>query len=110
MIAEPSFQQFPYGQRVVSLLEGACDEVFIFSDFHQNAVERDVYHAADVAKSNRVQLIIALGGRACIEVARAASVLCCHLGKFKDYALDGQGRSSKKITRNALPTLAIPST
>jgi len=62
--------------------------------------------AADVMKSGKADIVIALGGGSPIDLAKAAAMLMTNEGSVREYLFGG----SRTVTNLPLPLIAIPTT
>ncbi len=79
-------------------------EYNVYDEVEANPKDYNVRDAADLARAEGVDCIVALGGGSPIDAAKAASVLALQGGKAKDY------RGKGKIKAKCLPLITIPTT
>jgi alcohol dehydrogenase class IV len=80
----------------------------LFADFAGNPIESHVAHGAQAFRDHRADCVVAIGGGAALDVAKAIALMSCHEGSILDYCDDAPNHRS--IT-NALPYfVAIPTT
>lgn len=78
--------------------------VFAYDDVHPNPTTADVDRCLEFARSNRVDLIVGLGGGSSMDCAKGVNFLLTNGGKMQDYW--GVGKATKPM----LPMIAIPTT
>ena len=86
------------------LLEAAGIPVFVFDQAKENPTEADAAACRDVARTQRFDCIVALGGGSSMDTAKACNFLLTNGGAMRDY--HGYG----KATQPMLPLIAIPTT
>lgn len=80
----------------------------IFSDFSGNPVESHVSLGKTAFHQHQADCIVAIGGGAALDVAKAIALMSRHDGSILDYA---EGHSNKRAVTNQPPYLiAIPTT
>ena len=88
---------------VASLREAGLD-VIVFKDVHPNPTTDDVDRGLAVAKAERIDFLVAVGGGSCMDCAKGINFLLTNGGQMKDYW--GIGKATKPM----LPSIAIPTT
>lgn len=79
-------------------------DYLVFSDVESNPRDTTVMRLATIAKENRVDTLIAVGGGSSMDSAKAAGLLVTNGGQIYDYfGLD-------KVRERALPLITIPTT
>lgn len=94
---------------LLSLLNKNNIKYNIFSDFVSDPDRNTVYKAIDVAKTNRNNCIIAIGGGSALDLGKTVALMAKHnydLWRFIDGAIDYLNLENDLI----LPTIAIPTT
>lgn len=89
-----------------SLRSAGHDSIFIFDDVEPNPRDTTVHKAYEQAKSQSIDLLIAIGGGSSIDTAKSVGVLLEHGGRIKDYEFVDCERLTKPITT----LIAIPTT
>ena len=90
------------GERIKGLCNGKIAAVF--SDVSVNPLLDEVEKAAELAKENSVDFIIAVGGGSVIDCAKAVSVAAATENSFKDMYYSG------KFPEAGIPLIAVPTT
>jgi len=80
----------------------------VFDDTPSNPTEAAVRAAADVARRERCDGLVAVGGGSSIDLAKGVAIAATHDGPLKTYATIEGG--SPKIGSNVLPLIAVPTT
>ena len=88
---------------VASLREAGLD-VIVFKDVHPNPTTDDVDRGLAVAKAERIDFLVAVGGGSSMDCAKGINFLLTNGGQIKDYW--GIGKATKPM----LPSIAIPTT
>ncbi|MEK6262480.1 MAG: iron-containing alcohol dehydrogenase, partial [Planctomycetota bacterium] len=88
---------------VASLREAGLD-VIVFKDVHPNPTTDDVDRGLAVAKSERIDFLVAVGGGSSMDCAKGINFLLTNGGQMQDYW--GIGKATKPM----LPSIAIPTT
>lgn len=91
-------------QHALDSLHSAGLHVTLFDDVHANPTTLDVDRALAVAKEQRIDLIVGLGGGSSMDCAKGVNFLLTNGGKMEDYWGIG------KATRPMLPMIAVPTT
>jgi alcohol dehydrogenase len=79
-------------------------EFEVFSEVESNPRDTTVGKIADIAKKNKVDVLIAVGGGSSMDAAKAAGLLVTNGGQIHDYfGLD-------MVKKRALPLITIPTT
>jgi alcohol dehydrogenase len=89
--------------RVTESLKGKV-EFTVYDGVEENPKDRNVEEAAEFARRNGADCVVALGGGSPIDAAKAVCVLALQGGRAKDYK--GKG----KIKDKCLPLVTIPTT
>lgn len=79
-------------------------QVALFDAVRQNPTTLDVARCLEIAQSERVDLIVGLGGGSSIDTAKGCNFLLTNGGEMRDYW--GVGKAAKPM----LPLIAIPTT
>ena len=88
---------------VASLREAGLDAV-VFKDVQPNPTTDDVDRGLSVAKAERIDFLVAVGGGSSMDCAKGINFLLTNGGQMKDYW--GIGKATKPM----LPLIAIPTT
>lgn len=91
-------------EKVGKIIEKSGKEYTVYDGVEANPKDDNVEKAAEIAKIQGIDCIVALGGGSPIDAAKAVSVLALQGGKVRDYK--GKG----KIKDNCLPLITIPTT
>ena len=88
---------------VASLREAGLD-VIVFKDVQPNPTTEDVDRGLAVAKAERIDFLVAVGGGSSMDCAKGINFLLTNGGQMRDYWGIG------KATEPMLPSIAIPTT
>jgi alcohol dehydrogenase len=91
-------------RRVADLVQAEGIPFITYDDIEANPKDYNVESAAETAKNQAVDTIVAFGGGSPIDAAKAVAVLARQGGKVRDY----QGKG--KIKEDCLPVITIPTT
>jgi alcohol dehydrogenase class IV len=83
-------------------------EAVVFGKVEPNPSVETVMEGANVAREEKCNLIIGLGGGSSLDAAKGIAIAVTHKGSIWDYVEGNPQR--KEITKETLPILAIPST
>ena len=94
--------------KIAGLLKDAGVETVIASAFSPNPLCSEIDALGRLARAERVQVVVGLGGGSAIDTAKAVAVISTHEGKIDDYVK--WNTTPKPITSATLPIIAIPTT
>ena len=109
MSAGPSMRKNGYLDRVLALLRENHTEAVIFDKILPNPIKRHVMEGAALARAERCDLVIGLGGGSSIDSAKSIAIMAKNPGDYWDYIEGGSGRG-QPVTHGALPIVAITTT
>ncbi len=92
--------------RVLQILRSKGIDAVVFDKITPNPVLESVDEGARIARQEKVEFIIGLGGGSAIDSGKAIAVAACSGGSYWDYTRVG----GRKRPRCALPIVAIPTT
>lgn len=92
--------------RVQKQLEKAKTEYIVCDNIHENPSKEVVMEAADTAKKNGCDFILALGGGAVLDSAVAVAAMATNPGDLWDYVNGGTGKG-QSLVNAALPIVTI---
>ena len=98
-----------YLDRTLSELDKAGVEHVVFDKVEPNPTKSTVMAASAMAKKNRCDFILALGGGSCIDASKATAIVSTNDGDLWDYVQFGKG-GKKQIAKKPLPIVAITTT
>ena len=104
LVTDQGLSAAGHPQKVKEDLEGAGLQVTLFDQSIENPTESSVQTCVQVAKSEKVDLIIGLGGGSSMDTAKGCNFILTNGGRMADYW--GVG----KATRDMLPLIALPTT
>lgn len=93
-----------HGERAVASLRAAGLEVALFDDVTPNPTTEDVDRALEVARRERIDLLVGLGGGSSLDCAKGVNFLFTNGGRMEDY------RGLNKAKLPFLPLIAVPTT
>ena len=98
-----------YLDAVIGHLKTNGTESVVYDKIQPNPVNEHVEEGAQVAKDNKCDFVVGLGGGSTIDSAKSIAVMAKNPGRYWDYILAGSGKG-KTPTKGALPIVAIPTT
>ena len=104
VVTDPGVRGAGHLARAVDSLERESVSAVVFDDVGENPGTRHVEAAADLARRERIDAFVALGGGSAMDCARGANFLVTGGGTMEDY------RGAGKAVQPMLPSLGIPTT
>ena len=98
-----------YLDRVVGYLKANGAESVVYDRIKPNPVSEHVDEGAAIARKNRCDFVVGLGGGSTIDSAKSIAVMARNQGKYWDYIQSGSG-GGKMPENGALPIVAITTT
>jgi len=98
-----------YLKQVTQLLKRNGASSVVFDTIQPNPLVEHVEEGAKVAKANKCDFVLGLGGGSTIDSAKAIAVMAKNSGRYWDYIAGGSGKG-KTPAKGALPIVAIPTT
>jgi alcohol dehydrogenase class IV len=80
----------------------------LFADFSGNPIARHVAEGVQAFKSHSADSVVAIGGGAALDVAKAIALMSCHEGSILDYCDDAP--NARAVTHTLPYFVAIPTT
>lgn len=103
--AGKSMRNYGYLDMVVKLLAQNQTEAVIYDKVLPNPIVEHVMEAAELARNEKCDFIIALGGGSTIDSAKSTAVMVNNPGNYWEYV-----KGERKISEPVLPLIAIPTT
>ncbi len=107
--AGKSMRKNGYLDRVTSMLDKQNVGYVIFDKILPNPIKSHVMEAAELAKKEKCDFIIGLGGGSSIDSAKSIAVMAKNPGDYWDYIGSGSGKGMP-TANGALPVVAITTT
>jgi len=104
-----SMKKNGYLDRVLSLLKENGVESVVFDKILPNPVKRHVMEGGELAKRERCDFVIGLGGGSSIDSAKSIAIMAGNPGDYWDYVFGGTGKGMQ-VKNGVLPVIAIPTT
>ena len=104
LVTDQGLSAAGHPQKVREDLERAGLQVTLFDQSIENPTEASVQTCVQVAKSEKVDVIVGLGGGSSMDTAKGCNFILTNGGRMADYW--GVG----KATRDMLPLIALPTT
>lgn len=104
-----SVKKYGYFDKLLEELKKANVEYALFDKILPNPIKDHVMEAAKLARENKCDFIIGLGGGSTLDSAKAIAVMAVNDGDLWDYTTGGTGKA-KKFENKPLPMVAITTT
>lgn len=104
-----SVVKYGYLDKIEKILEKAGVEYVLYNKIIPNPTVRIVDEGARIAKENRCDFIVALGGGSPIDASKMIAVMCKNPGSIWDY-IGGGTAKGQPVKNGALPLVAINTT
>lgn len=98
-----------YLDRTTDQLNKASVEFVVCANIHENPTKEVVMEAAQVAKDNQCDFIVALGGGAVLDASIAVAAMATNPGELWDYVYGGTGKGMPLVNAG-LPIVTIATT
>lgn len=98
-----------YLDRVLAGLRDNGADAVVYGKIQPNPLVEHVEEAACLARDQRCDFVVGLGGGSTIDSAKSIAVMTINPGRYWDYILAGSG-GGKTPAHGALPIVAIPTT
>ncbi len=104
LVTDPGLKNAGHPERAIASLKGAGLHVTVFEGVKENPTEKEVVAGVEVARSQNIELLVALGGGSAMDCAKGINFLLTNGGRMADYK--GHGKATKPM----LPSIGIPTT
>jgi len=101
---DPGIRKAGIVDKIVLNLEEAGISSVIFDQIEENPSIETVQACANLAKDERVSLIIGIGGGSSIDVGKAVGIMITNPGSLSDY------EGANKFNNQPIPLIAVPTT
>jgi len=98
-----------YLDKVIGHLKDNGAESVVYDKIQPNPLVEHVEEGAQIARKNKCDFIVGLGGGSTIDSAKSIAVMAVNPGRYWDYLAGGSG-GGKMPAQGALPIVAIPTT
>ena len=98
-----------YLDTVIGYLRNNGAEAVVYDKILPNPLVEHVEEGAQVARKNKCDFVLGLGGGSTIDSAKSIAVMAVNPGRYWDYLNGGSG-GGKTPAQGALPIVAIPTT
>ena len=98
-----------YLDKVVGHLKNNGADAIVYDKIEPNPLVEHVEEGAQVARKNKCDFVLGLGGGSTIDSAKSIAVMAVNPGRYWDYLAGGSG-GGKIPAKGALPIVAIPTT
>lgn len=95
--------------RLVKMVQPKVDSFVLFDDVHANPSLASVMKGSAIARENKIDVLIGLGGGSALDTAKGIAAMAVNDGSLWDYTASGSG-SGKSMENKPLPLIAIPTT
>ena len=107
--ASGAMRKHGYLDRVVRYLKDNGARAVVYDRIQPNPLVEHVEEGAGIARKNKCDFVVGLGGGSSIDSAKSIAVMAVNPGRYWDYIRGGSGRG-KTPAKGALPLVAIPTT
>ena len=107
--AGPSMKKHGYLDRLIQLLQSNGTDTVIFDKILPNPIHQHVMEGAEIAREEKCDFIVGLGGGSSIDSAKSIAVMAKNPGDYWDYIGGGSGKG-KPVSNGALPIIAVTTT
>jgi len=104
LVTDPGLEAAGHPQRAIASLADAGLEVFVFDRVEENPTTKHVRDGVEFARTNQIDLIVAVGGGSAMDCAKGVNFLLTNGGKMIDYK--GHGHAKKPM----LASIGVPTT
>src|SRR5438876_207506 len=104
LVTDPGLEAAGHPQRALVSLRNAGLEAFVFDGVEENPTTRHVNAGVEVARQERIDLLVAVGGGSSMDCAKGINFILTNGGQMSDY------RGFGKATKPMLPSIAVPTT
>lgn len=109
IVTEVFIKEFGYLKMLEEQLNKANISFVLFDKVIPNPIKEHVMEGAEIAKKEKCDFIIGMGGGSSIDSAKSIAIMSTNGGDFWDYILRGTGKR-KSIPNDPLPVIAITTT
>lgn len=109
IVTEVFIKEFGYLKMLEEQLNKANISFVLFDKIIPNPIKEHVMEGAEIAKKEKCDFIIGMGGGSSIDSAKSIAIMSTNGGDFWDYILRGTGKR-KSIPNDPLPIIAITTT
>jgi alcohol dehydrogenase len=107
--ASGAMRKHGYLDRVVGHLKDNGAAAVVYDKIQANPIYEHVEEGAQVARENKCDFVVGLGGGSTIDSGKSIAVMAVNPGRYWDYLAGGSG-GGQTPTKGALPIVAIPTT
>jgi alcohol dehydrogenase len=104
LVTDPGLEKAGHPQRALASLRDAGLHVALFDGVEENPTTRHVDEGLAVARGERVDLLVAVGGGSAMDCAKGINFLVTNGGHMTDY------KGSNRATKPMLPAIGVPTT
>jgi len=108
VVADPYWVTAGLAATVTGLLRTSGIEATVTSDFSPNPLCSEIDRLGALARGEKCDMVVGLGGGSAIDSAKAVAVIATHEGVIDDYVR--WHRTPKPVSAATLPIIAVPTT
>lgn len=105
LVSDPLLIELPWARQICSTIEASGCKVIPYTYVSSNPDVQEVHQGLQMAREERVEALVALGGGSVIDAAKAMAMLLTNGGSYLDY-LNG----NRQVQRRSAFLAAIPTT
>jgi len=98
-------QYMPFHSKILDILKSTSNKIFIFDKAEVEPSIQNIDKAAEYARENNIEIIVAVGGGSVIDLGKAVSILLTNPGSIRKYQM-----GEKEIKNKGIDIIAIPTT
>ncbi len=95
--------------RLSEIVRNKADFMLVYDDVCPNPSLESVMKGAAIARKNKIDCVIGLGGGSSLDTAKGIAAMAVNEGNLWDYTASGSG-AGKTLANKPLPLIAIPTT
>ena len=95
--------------RLVKMVQPKTELMLLFDEVTANPSLSSVMKGAELARQNRVDYVIGIGGGSALDTAKGIAAMAVNDGSLWDYTASGSG-GGKTMAAKPLPLIAVPTT
>jgi alcohol dehydrogenase len=104
LVTDPGLEKAGHPQRALASLRDAGLHVALFDGVEENPTTRHVSNGLELARAEKVDLLVAVGGGSAMDCAKGINFLLTNGGHMADY------KGSNRATKPMLPSIGVPTT
>ena len=95
----------PFHSNILDILESTKNKLFVFDEVETEPCIQNIDKAAEYARSENINVVVAVGGGSVIDFGKAVSMLVSNPGSIRKYQM-----GDEKILNRGIDIISIPTT